>query len=439
MTGKILIGDFLEKFKDIPDESIDCVITSPPYWGLRDYGTGKWEGGDPDCKHEKIEHKTREKRGGFEGSIQSNNVGSFGSERQWTSDICPDCGAEMIDKQMGLELDFNDYLDKLDAMMKECKRVLKPTGTVWVNLGDTYSTLSGGMKDLAQGGDKQYGKVNYTDKGKDKVYGIDQTDMYSNLQSKSRVGIPERFYIRCIDAGWVARNHIPWIKANCMPSSVQDRFTNKWESVFFFAKERKYYFNLDAVREEPLSGYGAKVAKKKRGGIRKGLVNMQQNNLRTYALHEKREKGIPVNNCNPKGKNPGDVFYGKYEDKEEETKYRQGMNKERGNNLIEKRNLPPQKEFVDKLRESFTVDEIVQHGIKRTKVEHWFRYDDNGFAYPDVEDWKKVNTKLFPELLQVYFVTDTINPNERDVFEQKEGLHGLVNDCLLYTSDAADE
>ena len=308
MTGKILVGDFLEKFKEIPDESIDCVITSPPYWGLRDYGTGKWEGGDPDCKHDKIEHKTREKRGGFEGSIQSNNVGSFGSERQWTSDICPDCGAERIDKQMGLELDFNDYLDKLDAMMKECRRVLKPTGTVWVNLGDTYSTVSGGMKDLAEGGDKQYGKVNYTDKGKDKVYGIDQTDMYSNLQSKSRVGIPERFYIRCIDAGWVARNHIPWIKANCMPSSVQDRFTNKWESVFFFAKERKYYFNLDAVREEPLSGYGAKVAKKKRGGIRKGLANMQQNNLRTYALHEKREKGIPVNNCHPKGKNPGDVF-----------------------------------------------------------------------------------------------------------------------------------
>ena len=309
MTGKILIGDFLEKFKDIPDESIDCVITSPPYWGLRDYGTGKWEGGDPNCKHEKIEHKTREKRGGFEGSIQSNNVGSFGSEKQWTSDKCPDCGAERIDKQMGLELDFNDYLDKLDAMMEECKRVLKPTGTVWVNLGDTYSTVSGGMKDLAEGSTQQHGLVNYQAKGKGEVYKIDQTNMYGNLQSKSRVGIPERFYIRCIDAGWVARNHIPWIKANCMPSSVQDRFTNKWESVFFFAKERKYFFNLDAVREEPLSGYGSKVAKKKKGGIRKGLANMQQNNLRTYALHEKREKGIPVNNCNPKGKNPGDIFH----------------------------------------------------------------------------------------------------------------------------------
>ena len=244
MTGKILIGDFLEKFKDIPDESIDCVITSPPYWGLRDYGTGKWEGGDPNCKHEKIEHKTREKRGGFEGSIQSNNVGSFGSEKQWTSDKCPDCGAERIDKQMGLELDFNDYLDKLDAMMEECKRVLKPTGTVWVNLGDTYSTVSGGMKDIADGNTKQSGKIDYQSNGKGEVYKVDQTNMYCNLKSKSRVGIPERFYIRCIDAGWVARNHIPWIKANCMPSSVQDRFTNKWESVFFFAKEKKYYLKV---------------------------------------------------------------------------------------------------------------------------------------------------------------------------------------------------
>jgi len=275
------------------------VITSPPYWGLRDYGTGKWEGGDPNCKHEKIEHKTREKRGGFEGSIQSNNVGSFGSERQWISDKCPDCGAERIDKQMGLELDFNDYLDKLDAMMEECKRVLKPTGTVWVNLGDTYHNAT-------KWANQEQPQTIVGNNNRNLPFGRIKNQ---NIKEKCKIGIPERFYIRCIDAGWVARNHIPWIKANCMPSSVQDRFTNKWESVFFFAKERKYFFNLDAVREEPLSGYGSKVAKKKKGGIRKGLANMQQNNLRTYALHEKREKGIPVNNCNPKGKNPGDVFH----------------------------------------------------------------------------------------------------------------------------------
>ena len=79
MTGKILIGDFLEKFKNIPDESIDVIVTSPPYWGLRDYGTGEWVGGDPDCKHLMIEHKTREKRGPGGNAwipVHSSEVGS---------------------------------------------------------------------------------------------------------------------------------------------------------------------------------------------------------------------------------------------------------------------------------------------------------------------------------------------------------------------------
>jgi len=152
----ILQGDVLEKLAELPDESIDVVITSPPYWGLRDYGT----------------------------------------EGQW-----------------GLESDFKDYLIRMNQFMTRLKRVLKNTGTVWINLGDTYGLNDG----------------------------------------KSRFGIPERFYIQCIDSGWIARNHIPWIKANSMPSSVKDRFTNKWESIFFFAKNQKYYFNLDAVREKTVS------------------------------------------------------------------------------------------------------------------------------------------------------------------------------------------
>ena len=108
MKRKILIGDVLEQFKNIPDESVDTIVSSPPYWGLRDYG----------------------------------------EEGQW-----------------GLEKDFNDYLDKMDLLMNECWRVLKPTGSCWINLGDTYSTVSGGMKDLKAGRTKQYGKVNYTDNG----------------------------------------------------------------------------------------------------------------------------------------------------------------------------------------------------------------------------------------------------------------------------------
>lgn len=171
--------------KEIPDESIDCVITSPPYWGLRDY---------------------------------------------------------QVDGQWGLEKDFHQFLDRLDSLMEEIRRVMKKTATCWVNLGDTYAS-------------KPVGKFTHSVKLHNRNLGahmssgaMDKTK--SGIKEKSRFGIPERFYIRCIDNGWIARNYIPWVKANSMPQSTTDRFTNKWEPIFFFAKERKYYFNLDAVREK---------------------------------------------------------------------------------------------------------------------------------------------------------------------------------------------
>ena len=238
---KILIGDVLEKMLEIPDESIDVIISSPPYWGLRDYGA---------------------------------------------------------DGQWGLEKDFHEYLDKLDKLMDQCKRVLKSTGTCWINLGDTYSTVSGGMRDLKNGVKKKYGKVDYgvghAHTGDDNperagAFSVDQAKMYNNLQSKSRVGIPERFYIRCIDKGWIARNHIPWVKANSMPSSVKDRFANKWESVFFFAKNKKYYFDLDAVRVEPITKIKPKPFNRR---IRdaKRLENMNQDGAIVGAKATRQEK-----------------------------------------------------------------------------------------------------------------------------------------------------
>lgn len=169
----ILHGDVLEKLKEIPDEFVDCIISSPPYWGLRDYG---------------------------------------------------------IKDQWGLEPDFRDYLKKMQLLMNELKRVLKKSGSCWINLGDTYGTHSSGQ-------DRKSKNSIHPDELKNYV--------------KSRLGIPERFYIDCIDNGWIVRNHIPWIKENAMPASVKDRFQNKWESIFFFVKSQKYYFNLDKVREKP--------------------------------------------------------------------------------------------------------------------------------------------------------------------------------------------
>lgn len=126
--------------------------------------------------------------------------------------------------------------------MNQLKRVLKKTGTCWINLGDTYNGT----------GDHS----NVTNFGKQStVFGEDHLKLEgridSHIERKSKFGIPERFYAQCIDDRWIARNNIPWIKENSMPSSVKDRFTNKWEPVMFFAKHQKYFFNLDAVREKP--------------------------------------------------------------------------------------------------------------------------------------------------------------------------------------------
>jgi DNA modification methylase len=234
-SGKLLIGDVLERIKDITDESVDVVITSPPYWGLRDYGTGKWIGGHVDCDHSQVRRKTRAERKSNAWMEEKLVEGTFGDESQWTSHTCP-CGAVFEDPQWGSEPDFHDYLKKMSELMKEVKRVLKKTGSAWINLGDSYGSHRSNQESIKIGFEKQ-----------------EQAPL-KGLE-KSRIGIPERFYINCIDAGWTARNHIVWSKANAMPTSVKDRFQNKWESIFFFVKQRKYFFNLDAVREKPLSDY----------------------------------------------------------------------------------------------------------------------------------------------------------------------------------------
>lgn len=171
--NKIIKGDALEVTKTLPDKCIDCLITSPPYWQLRDYG--------------------------------------------W-------------DEQWGLEPSYKTYLSKLWLLMDEIFRVLKDTGTVWINLGDTY----GGSK------------TNNTDsKHKANVgTGISKKDGIN----KSLTLIPHRFAIGCIDRGWIIRNDIIWAKRNGMPESVTDRFSKKHEYFFFMVKSEKYYFDLKSIK-----------------------------------------------------------------------------------------------------------------------------------------------------------------------------------------------
>ena len=137
--------------------------------------------------------------------------------------------------EIGLEKSMQEYLETMWGLFDEIKRVLKPTGTVWVNLGDTYS-----------------GNMGFTSKyaNKQQWHPDEPIERKSGLPSKTLLGIPDRFKIGMIDRGWLCRNEIIWWKRNAMPSSAKDRFTVDFEKVFFFTKNQKYYFE---TQYEPYS------------------------------------------------------------------------------------------------------------------------------------------------------------------------------------------
>ena len=183
----------LDALKRIPDGSVDCIFTSPPYYGLRLYE---------------------------------------GANAQWGE----------WHGQLGLEPSFNLYVDHILMITAELKRVLKKTGTMFWNVGDTYSG-------------KPLGKYNgagaeLTDRDTEGISASGIVDKEaSGIPAKSLMMVPERLAMNMVDEqGWIIRNKVIWAKPNGLPSSVKDRFTNKWEYVFFFTKSQKYYFNLDPIR-----------------------------------------------------------------------------------------------------------------------------------------------------------------------------------------------
>jgi site-specific DNA-methyltransferase (adenine-specific) len=232
---KILQGDSLEVLRGIDSESIDMCITSPPYWGLRDYG---------------------------------------------------------VPGQLGLESTFQEYISKLVVIFDEVKRVLKGTGTCWVNLGDTYSGNKSGYTDTNKN-------------GKVPSDSLIRKKSQKGIIDKTLVGIPERFAIAMTDNGWIRRNTIIWHKPSCMPVSVTDRFTVDFEYLYFFSKNKDYWFEQQF---EPLN-----IESLKRG--RRG------NNENKYSKAEGFSGGVHANTMSA----PRD-FRG-YEGLKEEHANRNGRNK----------------------------------------------------------------------------------------------------------------
>ena len=217
----------------IPDSSVDCVVTSPPYWGLRDYGLGEWVGGDEYCEHQV---------GRFEYAVSSKQKSNSASAGHQAKDTCPKCGAKRIDEQLGLEQTPEAYCANMVEVFREVWRVLKPTGTVWLNLGDSYSSGS------------RTTTTNDTLR-KDTLVNVTRTPVVEGLKPKDLVGIPWRVAFALQADGWYLRSDIIWSKPNPMPESVTDRPTKAHEYVFLLTKSPRYYYDADAIRE-PAQDWG---------------------------------------------------------------------------------------------------------------------------------------------------------------------------------------
>ena len=245
---KLFLGNCLEVLPTLPPSSVQCCITSPPYWGLRDYGTATWEGGDQNCDHVADQSKTKK----FGNDAFNENRPS--REETKTSGYyfdkeCEKCGATRIDAQFGLEQTPEEYVDNLVKVFREVRRVLRDDGTLWLNLGDSYNGSGKGANGDGSAG--KAGNINSGSKGTQQ--GTFTKSDVIGLKPKDLVGIPWRVAFALQADGWYLRQDIIWHKPNPMPESVTDRCTKSHEYIFLMAKSVKYYFDNDAIKENSTS------------------------------------------------------------------------------------------------------------------------------------------------------------------------------------------
>jgi DNA modification methylase len=189
----IYLGDALEKLKELPDNIVQCCVTSPPYWGLRNYG---------------------------------------------------------VEGQMGIEKSPEEYIEKMVKIFREVRRILKPNGVMFLNIGDSYYSNPGngrGIGSTLKGGNPHYS-------GAQRVVSYDTFDNGAIIiKPKDLVGIPWRIAFALQSDGYYLRSDIIWNKPNILPESVKDRPTKSHEYIFLMAKSKKYYYDADAIMEKAVT------------------------------------------------------------------------------------------------------------------------------------------------------------------------------------------
>ena len=206
---RLIRSDVRSGLPKIESGSVSTVVTSPPYFGLRDYGTAKWLSGHADCDHKPCvaPRRARPKSG-------LHSVGYVDACQQPAyKSICAKCGARRKDQQIGMEPSPEEYVDAMVEVFREVRRVLRDDGTLWLNLGDSYGRRSTGLK------------------------------------PKDLIGIPWRVAFALQADGWYLRQDIIWAKPNPMPESVRDRCTKAHEYLFLLSKTPKYLYDSEAIKE----------------------------------------------------------------------------------------------------------------------------------------------------------------------------------------------
>ncbi len=210
VTVTLYRGDCLDVLKRFPAASVNCVVTSPPYWGLRDYG---------------------------------------------------------VAGQLGLEATPDEFIAKMVAMFREVWRVLRDDGTLWVNMGDSYAAGAIGGSKVGLRNTLQTGSPSgYHTRPKTENERARPRPLAAGLKPKDLVGIPWRLAFALQADGWCLRSDIIWHKPNPMPESVTDRPTKSHEYVFLLAKSERYYFDAKAVREKACGPPGGNIVPTKGAG-----------------------------------------------------------------------------------------------------------------------------------------------------------------------------
>ena len=266
---EIIQGNNIKSLRTLESQSVNTCVTSPPYFGLRDYGTGTWIGGDENCPHKRTTKISKATATGHKGMNDKGHVVGDAIFKQ----ECPKCGAIREDEQLGLEASPKEFVENLVNLFREIKRVLRDDGTVWLNLGDSYNAARNGGH---AGGSKQNHKK-YLQKSGANVVG---------LKSKDLIGIPWRVAFALQEDGWYLRQDIIWHKPNPMPESVRDRCTKAHEYIFLLSKSKKYYYDNEAIKEDAVTG--------KDLGLLRSKQNMSDKYVSAHAqsIQDRKESGI---------------------------------------------------------------------------------------------------------------------------------------------------